>query len=103
MRGVVKKRLGENSEMDWLIKAMDEELKSWGYPGGDNEALIFKSEGERSMVPVKEALAKDHAGGSRLSSPLKATAAPTAESNRREKPSEVWSKSSETTWMRKPR
>ena len=62
MRAVGRKGLGDNNEMDWLIKDLDEELKSWGYPGGDKEELIFKSDGERSIVAVREALAKYHGG-----------------------------------------
>ncbi len=54
--------MGDNNEMDWLIKDLDEELKSWGYPGGDKEELIFKYDGERSIVAVREALAKYHGG-----------------------------------------
>ena len=34
MRAVGRKGLGDNNEMDWLIKDLYEELKSWGYPGG---------------------------------------------------------------------
>jgi hypothetical protein len=48
--------------MDWLIKDLDEELKSWGYPGGNTEELIFKSDGERAIVAVREALARYHGG-----------------------------------------
>ena len=43
MRAVGKKGLGEGNEMDWLIKDMHEELKSWGHPGGENNELILKS------------------------------------------------------------
>ena len=42
MRAVGRKGLGAGSEMDWLIKDMHEELKSWGYPGGGTRELIFK-------------------------------------------------------------
>ena len=42
MRAVGKKGLGEGSDMDWLIKDMHEELKSWGYPGGGDNERIFK-------------------------------------------------------------
>ena len=61
-RAVGRKGLGENNDMDWLIKDLDEELKSWGYPGGDEEDLMFKSDGERSIVAVKESLAQYHGG-----------------------------------------
>ena len=62
MRAVGRKGLGNNNEMDWLIKDLDEELKPRRYPGGDKEELIFKSDGERSIVAVREALAKYHGG-----------------------------------------
>jgi len=35
MRAVDKKGLGEGTEMEWLIKDTHEELKAWGYPGGE--------------------------------------------------------------------
>jgi hypothetical protein len=62
MRAVGRKGIGDNNEMDWLIKDLDEELKSWGYPGGNTEELIFKSDGERAIVAVREALARYHGG-----------------------------------------
>jgi hypothetical protein len=62
MRAVGRKGIGDNNEMDWLIKDLDEELKSWGYPGGSKEELIFKSDGERAIVAVRETLAKYHGG-----------------------------------------
>ena len=34
MRAVSKKGLGEGNEMEWLIKDMHDELKSWGHSGG---------------------------------------------------------------------
>ena len=62
MRAVAKKGLGEGSEMDWLIKDMHEELKSWGYPGGENNELILKSDGEPAIVAVRERLSRYHGG-----------------------------------------
>ena len=44
MRAVGKKGIGEGNEMDWLIKDMHEELKSWGHPGGADNELILKSD-----------------------------------------------------------
>ena len=41
-RGVSQKGIGEDGEMKWLIDDMQRELKSWGYPGGDNSHLIFQ-------------------------------------------------------------
>ena len=62
MRAVGKKGLGEGNEMDWLIKDMHEELKSWGYPGGENNELILKSDGEPAIVAVRERLSRYHGG-----------------------------------------
>ena len=39
-----------------------EELKAWGRPGGMNSRLILKSDPERSLVALREALAKVHGG-----------------------------------------
>ena len=62
MRAVGKKGLGEGKEMEWLIRDMDEELKSWGYTGGQNEELILKSDGENSIKAVRDALGRYHGG-----------------------------------------
>ena len=62
MRAVPHKGLGEGVEDGWLIKDMHDELKSWGYPGGENNPLIFKSDGEPAMKSVREALARYHGG-----------------------------------------
>ena len=62
MRAVGQKGLGEGSEMGWIIKDMDDGLKSWGHPGGAEEKLIFKSDGEPAMKFVREALARYHGG-----------------------------------------
>ena len=62
IRAVGRKGLGEGREMEWLVKDMDDELKSWGYAGGPHDELILKSDGERSIVAVRDALAKFHGG-----------------------------------------
>ena len=54
MRAVGKKGLGDGHEMDWLIIDMHEELKSWGYPGGGTNELIFKCDREPAMKRVQE-------------------------------------------------
>ena len=41
MRAVGKKGLGDGQEMEWLIRDLHEELKSWGYPGsGENVTTL---------------------------------------------------------------
>ena len=62
MRAVGKKGLGEGNEMDWLIIDMHEELKSWGYPGGGDNELILKSDGEPAIRAVRERLSRYHGG-----------------------------------------
>lgn len=62
-RAVGRKGLGDHGDMDWLIKDMSDELKAWGHPGGDVGHIIIKSDGERSILAVCEALAKYHGGG----------------------------------------
>ena len=58
MRAVDKKGMGEDGDHSWLVQDMEQELKSWGYPGGRTNAIILKSDGERSIVAVREALAR---------------------------------------------
>ena len=41
-----------------MIKDMHEELKTWGRPGGQQNKLIVKTDGENAIVAVREALAK---------------------------------------------
>ena len=40
-RAVGKKGLGAFGEMDWLVKDMAEELRSWGYTGGESGHFIL--------------------------------------------------------------
>ncbi len=54
--------LGQEREMVWLSKDMSAELKTWGHPGGEGGHIILKSDGERSIVIVRDALA-EHRGG----------------------------------------
>ena len=50
------------SDMDWIIKDMSKELKSWGDAGGPEGYMILKSDGEHSLGDVKGALATFHGG-----------------------------------------
>ena len=45
-----------------MIKDLHEELKAWGHPGGGDNKIIMKSDGERSIVAIREALARYHGG-----------------------------------------
>ena len=61
-RMVWKKGLGRDGEMEWLVRDMSEELKSWGHVGGDSGRLIMKSDGEWSIKALKDALGRYHGG-----------------------------------------
>ena len=62
MRAVDHKGLGPDGDNSWLIKDMHQELKAWGHPGGAQNELIIKSDGEPAIVAVREALARCHGG-----------------------------------------
>lgn len=68
-KAVGHKGLGQDGEMAWLIKDLSAELKVWGHPGGDGNAIIMKSDGEEAIVAVREALAKLHGGRVVLEAP----------------------------------
>ena len=68
-RAVGQKGLGREREMDWLIKDMSDELKSWGHSGGAGGRLIMKSDNEKAIVVVRDALAKYHGGRNTPESP----------------------------------
>ena len=61
-RAVGQKGLGENGEMDWIIKDLSEELKTWGHAGGENGKILMKCDGERSIKAVRMALMRCHGG-----------------------------------------
>ena len=61
-RAVGQKGLGKDGELDWLIKDIAEELQAWGHSGGEAGHIILKSDGERSITAVREAVAKYHGG-----------------------------------------
>ena len=56
-RGTGKKGV---MDMDWLIKDMSEELKSWGHSGGSDCKIILKSDNEPAITALKEKLGKYH-------------------------------------------
>ena len=62
MRLVEQKGLGKKGGMDWLVKDIHAELKSWGHPGGAGNKLILKSDGENAIVALRESVAKLHGG-----------------------------------------
>ena len=44
------------------MKDISEELKSWGHGGGTGGNIILKSDGERALMKVKDAVARYHGG-----------------------------------------
>ena len=64
MRAVGKKGVGiaSGTDMEWLVKDLSEELKSWGRPGGVNGNIVMKTDGEPAVVALREALARYHGG-----------------------------------------
>ena len=61
-RCVGQKGLDNDGEMDWIISDLGQELKSWGYHGGEQGHLIFKSDGEASIKLIRDRLARHHGG-----------------------------------------
>ena len=58
-RIVGQKGVGENREMEWLIRDMNEELDSWGHRG---KKLIIKSDQEVSIEALQKAVADTRSG-----------------------------------------
>ena len=48
--------------MEWLVKDLHEELKSWGHMGGTAGDIIIKTDGAASIVALRNALARYHGG-----------------------------------------
>ena len=62
MRALGHKGLGDEGDNSWLIKDMHQELKPWGDPGGGQNAMALKSDGEPALGSVRAALAICHGG-----------------------------------------
>ena len=60
MRAVGREGIGE--EVEWLVDDAVEELKAWGYHGGDEQRLILKSDNEPAMVAFREKLGRTVGG-----------------------------------------
>ena len=52
----------EDKAEQWLVKDLHAELKAWERPGGGDNKLIIKCDGESPIVAVREALARKHGG-----------------------------------------
>ena len=54
--------VGSDGIMDWLVRDISEELKSWGHAGGTGGHIILKCDGAKSMLAIRDAVAKFHGG-----------------------------------------
>ena len=57
-RAVGQKGPGVFGSMDWLIKDMVDELRSWGHTGGETGHIILKSDGEPAIVALRTAVGR---------------------------------------------
>ena len=57
-RAAGKKGVGENGDMDWIIKDMVSELKAWGHCGGNSGHIILKCDNENSIKALRDAVGK---------------------------------------------
>ena len=48
--------------MEWLVKDLHEELKSWGHMGGAGGTIVIKTDGVASIVALRDAVARYHGG-----------------------------------------
>jgi len=48
--------------MEWLVKDICEELKSWGHMGGAGGRIIIETDGESSIVTLRDAIARYRGG-----------------------------------------
>ena len=53
MRMVEHRGLEGEGDYSWLVKDMHQELKSWGHPGGGQNNIVLKSDGEPAIVAVR--------------------------------------------------
>ena len=74
--------------MDWLIEDISATLKSWGHAGGTGGEIILKSDGERAMLAVRNAVVKYHGGIVIPKSPAKGEKAGTGLLKKQERPFE---------------
>ena len=65
--------------MDWLVKDLHEELKSWGHMGGTGGSIVIKTDGESSIVALREALAQYHGGIATPETPPRGRVKPAAQ------------------------
>ena len=61
-RAAGQKGVGNEGAVQWLVKDVSEELKTWGHQGGEGGKIILKCDGEKAMTALRDAVAKFHGG-----------------------------------------
>ena len=61
-RAAGQKGLGSEGEVQWLVKDMSAELRTWGHQGGEGGKIILKCDGGSSIVALRDAIARFHGG-----------------------------------------
>ena len=61
-RATGRKGIGTEGVMEWLVRDVSEELKSWGHAGGTGGHIILKCDGEKAMTAFRDAVARFHGG-----------------------------------------
>ena len=54
--------MGEGGERLWLARQASDELKTWGRTGVAEGRIVLKSDGEASVVALRDALVRFHGG-----------------------------------------
>ena len=61
-RAVGRKGVGNDGEMDWLVKDICEELRAWGHPGGAGNRVVLKSDRRRGIQSLRTGIGRFHGG-----------------------------------------
>ena len=70
-RAAGQKGVGSEGEVQWLVKDVAAELRTWGHQGGEGGKVILKCDGEKSIVALRDAIARFHGGEVIPESPAK--------------------------------
>ena len=61
-RAAGQKGIGTEGAVQWLVKDVAAEMRTWGHQGGTGGKIIMKSDGEASIVALRDAISKFHGG-----------------------------------------
>ena len=59
-RAAGQKGIGTEGAVQWLVKDVAAEMRTWGHQGGTGGKIIMKSVGGKSIVALRDAIAKFH-------------------------------------------